>query len=45
MLKKVVMVHLAKWARWAKGVKGVQEDDGGVDDDAPGASGKGGRGR
>ena len=42
MLKKVVMVHLAKWA---KGAKGVQDDDGGVDDDARGASGKGSRGR
>ena len=42
------MVQLAKWARWAKGVKGVkgmQDDDGGVDDDAHSASGKGGRGR
>ena len=41
MLKKVVMVHLAKWA---KGVKGMQDNDGGVDDDAPGVSGKGGKG-
>ena len=40
MLKKVVMVQLA---RWAKGVKGMQDDDGGVDDDAPVASGKGGK--
>ena len=38
------MVQLAKWARWAKGVKGVQDDDGGVDDDAPGVFGKGGKG-
>ena len=45
MLKKVVMVHLAKWAKGAKWVQEMQDDDGGVDDDAPGASGKGGKGR
>ena len=50
MLKKVVMVHLAKWAKGvkgvkgAKGVKGMQDNDGGVDDDARGASGEGGKG-
>ena len=38
----MLLLHLAKGA---KGAKGVQDDDGGVDDDAPGASGKGGRGR
>ena len=42
------MVHLARWAKWAKGpkgAKGVQDDDGGVDDDAPVAYGKGGKGQ
>ena len=45
MLKKCADGAAGKVGKVGKGVKGVQVDDGGVDDDAPGASGKGGRGR